>query len=100
MYAHVYLDVLQALLEAGDFPPAILQVTANEILNLFEQGNGLELVLESSNIDTLSIQRKARFSKHFAEGDGESFTRTKCNSGTDARGNRFSLHHPNSPTDM
>jgi hypothetical protein len=76
MYAHIYLDVLQALLEAGDFPPAILQITANEILNLFEQGNGLELVLESSNIDALSIQKKARFSKHSAgDGDGKSCLR-------------------------
>lgn len=72
MYAHVYLDVLQALLETGDFPASILQITANEILNLFEQGNGLELVLESSNIDTLGIQRKARYSKHSGEVDGMS----------------------------
>lgn len=72
MYAHIYLDVLQALLEAGDFPPAILQIAATEILNLFEQGNGLELVLESSNIDTLSIQKKARLSRHPPEGDGKS----------------------------
>lgn len=70
MYAHVYLDVLQVLLEAGDFPPSILKVTGNEILKLFEQGNGLELVLESSNIDVLGIQKKAGLGNHRRQEDG------------------------------
>lgn len=64
MYAHVYLDVLQTLLEAGDFPSSILKATGKDILCLFEQGNGLELVLESSNIDIFGIQKKARLGTH------------------------------------
>lgn len=73
MYAHIYLDVLDALLGAGDFPASILRVTAENILQLFEEGNGLELVLESSNIDVLGIQRKARFSQDQRKGDGMCF---------------------------
>jgi hypothetical protein len=73
MYAHIYLDVLQALLGAGDFPASILRVTADNILQLFDEGNGLELVLESSNIDILGIQKKARFSQDQSVTDGMSF---------------------------
>ncbi|GHJ88478.1 hypothetical protein NliqN6_4880 [Naganishia liquefaciens] len=73
MYAHVYLDVLQVLLEAGDFPSSILKATGKDILNLFEHGNGLELVLESSNIDVLGIQKKARSGIHRRSENGSSF---------------------------
>ncbi|KAJ9106348.1 hypothetical protein QFC21_001494 [Naganishia friedmannii] len=74
MYAHIYLDVLQALLGAGDFPASILRLTAENILQLFEEGNGLELVLESSNIDILGIQKKARFSQYHGTEGESSFT--------------------------
>jgi hypothetical protein len=78
MYAHVYLDVLQVLLEAGDFPSSILKATGKDILNLFEHGNGLELVLESSNIDVLGIQKKARSGIHRRSENGE-YPRLNCN---------------------
>jgi hypothetical protein len=60
VFAPIYLDVMQLLLLSEDMPPSTLEAICSDVLGLFEEGNGLELVLQSSDIAVDKLNSKLR----------------------------------------
>ena len=51
VFASIYLDTLQLLVGSDELPRPILERISGQVLHLFEPGNGLDLVIQSTNID-------------------------------------------------
>jgi hypothetical protein len=60
MFAPIYLDVMQLLLLSEEIPQSTIEAICSDILSLFEKGNGLELVLQSSDIAVDKLSNKLR----------------------------------------
>ena len=60
MFAPIYLDVMQLLLLSEDMPQSTVETISSDVLSLFEGGNGLELVIQTSDIAVDKLNNKLR----------------------------------------
>jgi hypothetical protein len=63
MFAPIYLDVMQLLLLSEETPQSTIEASCSDIMELFEVGNGLELVIQSSDIAVEKIKNKLQTSQ-------------------------------------
>jgi hypothetical protein len=70
VFAAIYLDVLQLLLGSEELPQSTVEANCHRTLALFEKGNGLELVLDSSDIDATKLIEKLRHAQMSIDSPG------------------------------